>query len=407
MALPSQLLANQPAVLDSLINQAVANNPDLQTAEYHVQAARSMVKSEGWLPDPNLTIALSNLPKSSLALDQTPMSGIALNFSQKIPWPGKLANKKGLANLQVDEYGYAESAWKNTLVKEVKSTYFEYSYWSLTGDVIDHNIELMKQLVDVAQTKYANGEGLAQDVLNAQTSLAKLVDRKQNVIKMQTTALARLNILLNEPAYEIKKIPAQLNDDKLDSLNIDSLVTIADGSNPNLQMSKVKIAQGQKKKALARSDYWPDLMLGFEYRIREKVPMDPVSGEDFVSGFAGISLPLWFWKTQNNKLASAGEELAAAKSMDEANRLKVEYQITDAVLNIKRKYDSYEYYKDTIIPQAEAALESSNIAYQVGKVDFLNLITAQMRLFELQIDNLGNLKDYNVQLAALDELVGR
>ena len=400
-------MAEQPTVLDSLINQAVINNPDLQTAEYHLRAAQSTAKSEGWLPDPNLTVALSNLPKSSLALDQTPMSGIALNFSQKIPWPGKLANKKGLANLQVDEYGYAESSWRNALIKEVKSAYFEYSYWNLTGRVVDHNIELMQQLVDVAQTKYANGEGLAQDVLNAQTSLSKLEDRKQNVIKMQNTALARLNILLNEPAYQWHELPAQLSDARLDSLDIDSLVVLADNSNPDLQMSKVKIAQGQKKKALAKSDYWPDLMLGLEYRIREKVPMDPVSGEDFVSGFAGISLPLWFWKTQNNKLASARQQLAAAKSMDESNRLKVEYQITDAVLNINRKYDSYEYYKDTIIPQAEAALESANIAYQVGKVDFLNLITAQMRLFELQIDNLGNLKDYNLQLAALDELVGR
>jgi len=350
---------------------------------------------------------MSNLPKSSLALDETPMSGIALNFSQKIPWPGKLANKKGLANLQVDECGYAELSWKNRLVKEVKSTYFEYSYWSLTGKVIDQNIELMQQLVDVAQTKYANGDGLAQDVLNAQTSLAKLVDRKQNVITMRRTALARLNILLNDPSYQIRDLSAQLSDEKLDSLEIDSLVAQANDTNPNLQISKVKIAQGKKKRALAKNDYWPDLMLGFEYRIREKVPMDPVSGEDFVSGFAGFSLPLWFWKTQKNKLASAGEELSAAKSMNEANRLKVEYQITDAVLNINRKYDSYQYYKDTIIPQAEAALKSANIAYQVGKVDFLNLITAQMRLFELQIDNLGNLKDYNVQLAALDELVGR
>jgi len=42
VAVPSQLWADQPAVLDSLINQAVANNPDLQTAEYHLRAARSM-----------------------------------------------------------------------------------------------------------------------------------------------------------------------------------------------------------------------------------------------------------------------------------------------------------------------------------------------------------------------------
>jgi len=50
---------------------------------------------------------------------------------------------------------------------------------------------------------------------------------------------------------------------------------------------------------------------------------------------------------------------------------------------------------------------SANIAYQVGKVDFLNLLTAQMRLFEIQIDRLKMLKDYNQTLAALDEIVGK
>ena len=63
-------------------------------------------------------------------------------------------------------------------------------------------------------------------------------------------------------------------------------------------------------------------------------------------------------------------------------------------------------YDEVIIPQAEAALESANIAYQVGKVDFLNLLTAQLRLFELQIEELGMLKDYNQTLATLDEIVG-
>lgn len=397
-------------MLDSLIRQAEANNPDLKTAEHNLRAARSMAKSEGWLPDPDFMIAFADLPRSSLALNQDPMSGISVGISQKIPWPGKLANMKDLANLQVDEYGYAEKAWRNSLIKEVKSSYYEYSYWSLAGDVIDKNIVLMRQLVEVAQTKYAHGEGLAQDVLNAQTSLSKLEDRKLDMDKMKNSALAMLNVLLNEPAYELKMPPAFLSDTQVGPLSIDSLVSLAYGRNPGLEMSDVKLSQAQKRRSLAKSDYWPELMLGFEYRFRQHIKddmsMGPTNGEDFVSASAGLSLPLWFRKTQNNKLEAAREDLAAAQAMNSSDRLKVEYQITDAVLEINRKYQSYGFYKSTIIPQAEAALESANIAYQVGKADFLNLITAQLGLLELQMGQLSMLKDYNVQLAALDELVG-
>jgi len=174
-----------------------------------------------------------------------------------------------------------------------------------------------------------------------------------------------------------------------------------------VEISRNEIKLADEKKSLAKNNYWPDFTLGVEYRFREKIPMDAVNGEDFISARMSLSLPLWFWKKQNNRYKSTIEELKSARFRQESLEQKIKYEITTAFLELKRKHQGFQLYDEVIIPQAMAALESANIAYQVGKVDFLNLLTAQMRLFEIQIDRLKMLKDYNQTLAALDEIVGK
>lgn len=401
----TEAVEKQP-VIDSLIQKALEDNPDIAAARSEYQAAKFEEKASGWLPDPIISITGSNLPQSSLGLDHTPMSGISIGYSQKIPWPAKLGDQKNIAGLNAQNRNLVLSAWENTMVRMVKSVYFDFAYWKLTEDIVDENIMLMEALIEVARTKYANGEGLAQDVLSAQTSLSRIEDRKLNVVKMKREALANLNRLTDEPVFNLLDISAQLPAVDKSPAQIEPLIRSALENNPSLELSKNKVKLADERKSLARNGYWPDFTLGVEYRFRERVPMDAVDGEDFISARVGLSLPLWFWKNQNNRYKAAKENFRAAHFRRQSFEREIEYEITNAFLEMERRQQGFKLYDEIIIPQAKAALESANIAYQVGKVDFLNLLTAQLRLFELQIEKLGMLRDFNQKLIVLDELVG-
>ncbi|MCP4582185.1 MAG: TolC family protein [candidate division Zixibacteria bacterium] len=393
-------------VLDSLVQIALEKNPDIVAAETDYQAAQYNRKASGWLPDPTISITGSNLPHRSLSLDQTPMSGVSIGFSQKIPWPGKLSKIKNIAGLNAQNKKISISAWKNRVTREVKSAYFDFAYWSLTEAIIDENILMMKSLTEIAQTKYANGKGLAQDVLSIQTSLSKAEDKKIGAATKKKAALAKLNQLTNKPVYQFIDITAKLPPIDTISKQLERLIDEAILINPRLGQSSNKVKQADEKRALAKNRYWPDIYLGAEYRIREDIPMDAVDGEDFISARVGLSIPLWFFKNQSNQYSSSVKALSAARKSKESVKQQIEYGITTVFLETDRYRQGFRLYDETVIPQAEAALESANIAYQVGKVDFLNLLTAQLRLFELQIERLGMLRDYNKSLAALDEIVG-
>jgi outer membrane protein TolC len=79
--------------LDSLIGIALQTNPDIQAAGYARDEAEFRSRVSGALPDPKVMLAALNMPRSSLALDETPMSGFQIGIEQTIPWPGKLRSR--------------------------------------------------------------------------------------------------------------------------------------------------------------------------------------------------------------------------------------------------------------------------------------------------------------------------
>lgn len=398
---------DNPGELSWLLQKALSSNPDILAVQHEERAAKFRAKSEGWLPDPTVSIAASNLPRTSLAPDETPMSGIALGISQKIPWFGKLHDQKQIANLEFANSGLSKEAKELAVIRMVKTAYYEYSYWKIAEVVVDENLDLMESLVEVAQTKYANGEGLAQDVLSAQTTLSKLEDRKSNVVKMQKAALANLRALLDSSDPGDFKLNGDLPQPAGDIRNLEIIKSEAWDNNPSLEYSSNAIEIAGKENSLAKSEYYPDLALGFEYRIRERVPMDAVDGEDFVSAKLSLDFPLWFMRNQRNKTAETRQRVYAAEFKKRSVERELEYALTELFLDLERTYESITLYENSIIPLAQSTLESSNIAYQVGKVDFLNLLTAQMKLLELRLEKLNAVKEYNQKSARIDELTGK
>lgn len=408
IVVPAWAMDNTPkrAVLDSLINTALENNPEIRASENNISAAQYNSRSKGWLPDPVISMAISNVPGSSLALDKTPMSGIALSFTQKIPWPGKLSSERAISGLMVEKSAWRKTAVENRIIRSVKAAYYDYSFRDLGSAIVDENLVLLQALVEVASTKYANGAGMAADVLKAQTELAEMRDRELGYSQMRKQALGNLNSLLDNPVNELSNLESYLPLPDYSSIDPDSLLEKAADVNPSLMMTEAQTSIAAAEKSLASASYWPDFTIGFEYRLREAVRGDPAAGEDFVSAKIGMTVPLWFRRNQDNRVKMAQSEMEARQ--DEYRNIKraIEYRVSSAAWEIDRLRSGFKLYHDLIIPRAEASLESYRIAYEVGSADFSDLLSAQMRLFELKIEELKIQRDYQIQSALLEELIG-
>lgn len=388
------------SVLDSLVQIALENNPEILSSKFAKQAMDYRARASGTIPDPKFNIAALNLPRSSLSLDETPMSGIVLGISQTIPWPGQLKAKSAVAHLQSDSKEQNIYQTENSIARMVKYYYYEYSYWTKAGQLLDSNIELIQFLINTAEIKYANGNGTAQDALRAQTARARLENKKLFMSQMSQTALLNIAQLINDSALIYSKILANLPD------NLSKKPFNSGLNNPALTKAKIQSSISNKELSLARSGYYPNFSFGFDYRIRKDVPMDAVRGEDFISIKAGFQLPLWFFARQNNETKAARYALRASEENYNSIKNRLKQQISAAQLVITTLFESLERYDNSIRPQAIATYEAAKAAYEVGQVDFNALLSAQLDLFTIEMERIELLKNYCQKSAELQELNG-
>ncbi len=154
--------------LTDLIRELEQNNPKLQSAYHAVEASKAKIPQAGALPDPTLSINILNVPVSTLVFDQEAMTGKQIAFFQKIPFPGKLGLKEAIAreNAIAAQARYEEI--RNDLVKQLKSLYYRLYFVDKSIQVVDKNTGIIKQFIQIVETKYTVGKGLQQDVLRAQ-----------------------------------------------------------------------------------------------------------------------------------------------------------------------------------------------------------------------------------------------
>ncbi|MEW6411911.1 MAG: TolC family protein [Candidatus Zixiibacteriota bacterium] len=388
------------AVLDSLIAEALANNPSLKAAAFEANGSRFSANAAGTLPDPEFSIGLMNLPRTSLALDEVPMSGVSLGFSQMVPWPGKLKAASRIARIDQQRDEVSIAAVRNRVIREVTDAYYDYSYWKLGEGLIDDNLELTKATVAVTEERYANGDATAHDVLMAQTTASRLEIRLLTARQMQQSAILELCRVVGdssdaEDLSPYLPVPAVVFDD-----------TSTISSNPYLLDADLATDRARVKRSLSRSQYWPDIMLGVDYLARKAVPGDMSPGTDWVSVHVGLSVPLWFFSKQKNNVRASEQMILSSQQQQRAVSDRLREQVEDGRLNVRVLMESLQKYDNAIVPQAKAGYDAAEIAYEVGKIDFNALLAAQVQLLDVQLERLDLVRRINRAKAMLSELYG-
>jgi outer membrane protein TolC len=211
---------------------------------------------------------------------------------------------------------------------------------------------------------------------------------------------------MNRLPQEPLEIPHGLTQTEF-KFNIETLQDLAEKNRPFLQGIQSAINKFTITKELAEKEYYPNFQVGVRYGQRQDSPIQ--DHPDFVSGFIGVNIPIWFATKQRKKVAEENYRILTAKdSLNAAKNdvfLKIKIQlILDKEVKSRKLIN---LIKTGIIPQARQSLESALAGYSVDKVDFLTLIDNQVTLLKWEIKYHRQLTDYEQNLAALEHVVGQ
>ncbi|NOY85051.1 MAG: TolC family protein [Nitrospirae bacterium] len=393
--------------LQDAISEALVSNPGLARMGSQAKALAQKPSQAETLPDPHLSLNARNLPTDSFNLEQEPMTQIQIGIMQSFPFPGKLALKKETAQFQAQAAEKSVSETRLFLIRQVKTRWWSIFKNDRALEIIQQNKALLTQFVEIAQTKYKVGKGLQQDVLLAQLELSKLLDLEITLYAKRRKAEAALNGLLNRATNQSIRLPDIVSETLPPMPNEKRLLQDYKKDRPLLAAVKDRIFAARSRLSLAKKGFEPDFKLGAVYGYRDG--QNPGRGDrsDFVSLLFSMNLPVYGKTKQSKAIDQRLDELTTARWSLSEQQKQIEAEISSALASYRQLSDQVSLFKTGIIPQAKQTVASMLSGYQVNKVDFLNLVRAQLTLYNFEIQYWKTLSEANMTLAQLAHVVGK
>jgi len=393
-----------PPPLEDLIREGLNRNKELQSLASRVESLQAEVAFAGSLEDPKLGLGVLNLPTDTFDLDQEPMTQKLISISQKFPWFGKLDLRTQRAALQAIRLQAMLNERKLTVARQIADAYYQLGFLEHSLRINDRLSETISRLLSEAETRYATGKGLQQDVLQAQVELSMLVDERITVERKYRTLEDRVLALLNRETY--RRISAVETPPVPDfSLDLEQLRQVALNTNPTLRIRRADIEISEAEIELARKEYWPDMDVRLAYGQRDE-DFNGRDLPDFFSAQVVINLPVWQNSRQDSRLNAALKSRQAAEQSYGNLAETLPHQVDALVNEITRLERNYDLYRQALILQAEHWAQSALVAYEVGNLEFDSMISAQIRLLRFHLQQEDYLFQIYRKRAELEALLG-
>jgi outer membrane protein TolC len=404
MSIPTTLRAEPAvAVVESLVEEALTNNPELKASEARWQTFANRVKQAGVFEDPMLMLKVQNaLVRDPLAFDRDVMTAKVIGVSQMLPFFGKRALQRRGAELEAESSRWTFEERKLELRSMVKETWYQLYFVDRSLEVVDKTIAILDDLTRFSETMYGVGEGLQQDVLKAQVDRSKMEDMRITLQQRRRSLEATMNALLFRPAETAIPLTPAVELAPL-TLAAAELERLAQEHRPLIRSLEAQVEKAKVNRKSAEKEFYPDFTVSLEYMQRE-----PAMGEEGFDMYgAGVTFNLPVRRERRHAMVAEADS-EARMAAEELNMLRnqIRLGVADALARLDRSRKLAQLYRDGILPQAGSALEAAMAAYRVGKADFMNVLDSQMALFNFEREYYDAVAEHQMRLALLESVVG-
>ena len=360
--------------LSDAITIARTKNPAILSAQKEIDAASGRILQAGRIPNPELSIELSEFP-TNLNISDADEKNIGV--TQLIEFPGKRRARITVAELGKSIAEYFLARTKSIVSSRVKRAYYQSLFAREVIMNLEFTITLLADLLRTVTERYQAGASTYLDVLRSKVELTRLRNDLVEAKREQLTRLGDLNILLGR----MSATPIMLTDSLMHqsmSMHEDSVVQFYVRTSNFLQIAESEAQRNQSLFALANTSYLPDFSLGFSLQNRAEQPpfnennFNGITTRSFGLQF-GISVPLWFWQGPRGEVQEAEALLDISKVRISSARLQVQQNILSAFRSTSVAQEQLRSFDTSLLQDAHDALWAGINAYQNNQIDVLNL----------------------------------
>ena len=383
--------------LQSYIQEAETNNPEIQAFELRHNIAEEKVNEANWIPNTEVSAGyFVSEPETRVGAQRA-----RIGVKQMLPWFGTITARENYATAMAETEYVDITIAKRKLALSVAQSY--YSLYSIRAKqaVLDENIQLLETYERLALTSVEVGKASAVDVLRLQIRQNELQQQKEVLEEEFTAEQTAFNNLLNRGSMMTVDIVPEMEIPQEDPFYDNEALAL----NPELLKYDKLYESVAQSELLNQRESLPMIGFGLDYLpVTERSDVNfSDNGKDVLMPMVSVSIPIF-----NNRYKSISKqnelrqqeietqreqrlnvlESAFAKAQSQRNQARIAYSTQDR--NLKQAQD------------AEEILVKN---YETGTIDFNDVLDIQELQLKFQMNQIDSVQMYYVQSAIINYLI--
>jgi outer membrane protein, heavy metal efflux system len=398
-ALGQEPAASTPTPLSQLLVEAGTNNPQISAADHSARAARQVAPQMTTLPDPKFTYQQFSVgsPKPFAGYTNSDFSYIGVGASQELPYPGKLRARGTVADRDADTKQAEVEVTKAGIADAVKADYLQLAYLQQTLGILRQNEAVLDQLIQDATAHYQVGQGMQQDVLQAQVNRTRIVKEITMHHQQMGEIQAHLKGLLSRDQGSPDIITEDLVATPLQRSS-DELLAMVPQNNPQIQVDASSIRKQDAQLASAKREGKPDFEVGYLYENTDR------KYRDYYMFTFDVRFPRK--KRVNAEIAEATEKRSESQQALNAHLQQQLAEVQQEYVKATSDEELLKEYREGLVPQSDAAFRATLSAYASNREPFIHVLSYFTDLLTLKLEYAQTLVDHEAALAHLETLTG-
>jgi len=381
--------------LETLIDEALKNNPIIQKFELQHSIASEKVKEVNTIPNTELGVGyFVSEPET-----RTGAQRFKISAKQMIPWFGTITARENYVSSLADAKYEDIAIAKRKLVVSVSQSYYKLFTLKTKQSILVENIELLKTYEALALTSVEVGKASAVDVLRLQMRQNEMEQLKQVLAQYYLAELTVFNKLLNRD----KAVKVDLINELI--IPTDNLEHVKDlALHPELTKYDKLFQSIVQSELLNQKDNKPMLGFGLDYiAVSERPNMNfSDNGKDILMPMLSLSIPIF---NKKNKSKTKQNELMQQEiSYQKQERKNILETTLDKALNNRIAAQISYNTQAKNIKQAKDAEEILIKSYETGMIHFIDILDIQELQLKFQLNQIESVKTYYIQNTIINYL---
>ncbi|WP_417364097.1 TolC family protein [Galbibacter sp.] len=383
--------------LQSYIEEAEANNPEIQAFELRYNIAEEKVNEANWLPNTEVSTGyFVSEPETRVGAQRA-----RIGVKQMLPWFGTVTARENYATSMAEAEYVEITIAKRKLALSVAQSYYRLYETRAKQEVLDENIQLLKTYERLALTSVEVGKASAVDVLRLQIRQNELQQQKEVLEEEFGAEQTTFNNLLNRDANRTVDLVTAMEIPDSDAIYGTDELSL----NPELLKYDKLYESIAQSELLNQRESLPMIGFGVDYLpVTERSDVNfSDNGKDVLMPMVSVSIPIF-----NNRYKSISRQnelrLQEIETQKEQRLNVLESAFAKAICQRNQARIKFNTQAKNL-KQAKDAEQILIKNYETGTIDFNDVLDIQELQLKFQMNQIESVQMYYVQQSIINYLI--